>query len=69
MDFTVGDLILIEVLIQQGSEKVELGTQAGIQVYGIIGKCEYKIAELTKAVQTQTPGGLKAPAAPAPEKT
>lgn len=68
MNFDVGELVIIEVALSKFGQDIEVGTTAGQSIMSIIGKCEYSIAEISKAVQKQTPGGLRPPDPPSDKK-
>jgi hypothetical protein len=53
-NFTLGDLMILELALLQLIEKTDLSTQIGIQLLDLLGKCEKGLRELS-ASQSASP--------------
>lgn len=68
-DFSLGDLVIIELSLANYVKGIDLSMYAGQQVANIIGKVEYNIANIAEAAQNQFAGPLSnGPAEPKPGK-
>lgn len=65
MDFTLGDLILIELSLIRDAKDLDLSMQAGQQYMEIIGKCEGGIQKL-RAAANSAGGPAALPGLPPP---
>lgn len=52
-DFSLGDLVIIELSLANYIKGLDLSMYAGQQVANIIGKVEYNIANITDAAKAQ----------------
>ena len=58
MNFTFGDLIIIEVALVQYAKDLDLSMQAGQYVSELLGKTEYMLAQLKDSAEHQLGPGL-----------
>ena len=64
MNFTYGDLIIIEIALVQYLKELDLSMQAGQYISELLGKTEYELSQIRNAAGNQS--GL--PLQPGPEK-
>ena len=63
--FTYGELIVMELFLAEKIKEMDLSMQSGQFIVALLGKIEYQISQLTKAVSQQIP--LEEPDALAPK--
>lgn len=64
MNFTYGDLIIIEIALVQYLKELDLSMQAGQYISELLGKTEYELSQIRNAAGTQNGQPLQ----PGPEK-
>ena len=58
-EFTYGDLIVLEIFLAEKIKEMDLSMQSGQFMISLLGKIEYKLSQLGKAVGQQI--GLESP--------
>ena len=53
--FTYGELIVMELFLAEKIKEMDLSMQSGQFIVALLGKIEYQIGQLTKAINTQMP--------------
>lgn len=69
MNFTFGDLIIIEISLVHYIKELDLSMQSGQYISEVLGKIEYNLAQMKQAQAEQVGPGLQPPPAlPVPPK-
>lgn len=64
MNFTFGDLIIVEIALVHYIKDLDLSMQSGQYISELLGKVEYELGQLKQAAATQLGPGLQPPPAP-----